>query len=498
MMMMEGRRRGRRGSARTLLPMRSATRPLSSTVSCWYCDFKFSALNEPLFRFGRRFSRYLRVWFSMGVGFSLAAVLGVSIIILCEFARAPLVFAGKAQPGYFLSGLSILITGLNISLPSMGYLCISSIIGVIVHELGHGLAAASEGVQVEYIAVFLAMLFPGALVAFNHTSLEVLPDMASLRIYCAGIWHNAVFCAVCTLALLLLPLILSPLYIHGESPMVLDVPSESPLYGSLSPYDVIFSLDGFRIHTAEEWKQMIAMLTEQTHLVTSGGSSGIDVEKGYCVPHSLIKQSNHVQFERNQTYCPNDLIAFASVTCLDVSKYSDGGNKNNHQNTRENIHCLDPKDVIKLKRCAHSVQIPRNGSGCLCSEVERCLKPVQLPGLGWVEITYSSLDCNNHMRSLFSDDKHSSFREKSCLQTFVFVGDLMSIAHSIRLTSYQPRWLIYSAANIPSLLEKLFTSAFHVSIVLALLNSLPGSFCSLSFVLFFASEMQIFFPLPVS
>ncbi|KAK4384068.1 Membrane-bound transcription factor site-2 protease [Sesamum angolense] len=228
MMMMEGRRRGRRGSARTLLPMRSATRPLSSTVSCWYCDFKFSALNEPLFRFGRRFSRYLRVWFSMGVGFSLAAVLGVSIIILCEFARAPLVFAGKAQPGYFLSGLSI----------CMGYLCISSIIGVIV---GHGLAAASEGVQVEYIAVFLAMLFPGALVAFNHTSLEVLPDMASLRIYCAGIWHNAV---------------------------VLDVPSESPLYGSLSPYDVIFSLDGFRIHTAEEWKQMIAMLTEQTHLVT--------------------------------------------------------------------------------------------------------------------------------------------------------------------------------------------------------------------------------------
>ncbi|KAL0358548.1 UNVERIFIED_CONTAM: Membrane-bound transcription factor site-2 protease [Sesamum angustifolium] len=290
------------------------------------------------------------------------------------------------------------------------------------------------------------MLFPGALVAFNHTSLEVLPDMASLRIYCAGIWHNAV---------------------------VLDVPSESPLYGSLSPYDVIFSLDGFRIHTAEEWKQMIAMLTEQTHLVTSGGSSGIDVEKGYCVPHSLIKQSNHVQFERNQTYCPNDLIAFASVTCLDVSKYSDGGNKNNHQNTRENIHCLDPKDVIKLKRCAHSVQIPRNGSGCLCSEVERCLKPVQLPGLGWVEITYSSLDCHNHMRSLFSDDKHSSFREKSCLQTFVFVGDLMSIAHSIRLTSYQPRWLIYSAANIPSLLEKLFASAFHVSVVLALLNSLP-------------------------
>lgn len=49
----------------------------------------------------------------------------------------------------------------------------------------------SEGVQIEYIALFFALVFPGALVAFNDASLQLLPGVASLRIYCAGIWHNA-------------------------------------------------------------------------------------------------------------------------------------------------------------------------------------------------------------------------------------------------------------------------------------------------------------------
>nr|GMC95819.1 membrane-bound transcription factor site-2 protease homolog isoform X1 [Ipomoea batatas] len=56
---MEGRRvrkSGRGQSNQTLLPLRA--RRLSNTISCWYCDLKFSMLNEPLFLFGRRHSRY--------------------------------------------------------------------------------------------------------------------------------------------------------------------------------------------------------------------------------------------------------------------------------------------------------------------------------------------------------------------------------------------------------------------------------------------------------
>lgn len=44
----------------------------------------------------------------------------------------------------------------------------------------------------EYIAVFIAAIFPGGLVAFDDDLLQSLPSFNALRIYCAGIWHNAV------------------------------------------------------------------------------------------------------------------------------------------------------------------------------------------------------------------------------------------------------------------------------------------------------------------
>ena len=50
---------------------------------------------------------------------------------------------------------------------------------------------SSEGIQMEYIAIFIAVLFPGALVAFNSDLLQALPHFTILRVYC-GIWHNAV------------------------------------------------------------------------------------------------------------------------------------------------------------------------------------------------------------------------------------------------------------------------------------------------------------------
>lgn len=57
--------------------------------------------------------------------------------------------------------------------------------------IGTPFLVSSEGIQMEYTAVFIAVLFPGALVAFNHELLQALPRIAALRIYCAGIWHNA-------------------------------------------------------------------------------------------------------------------------------------------------------------------------------------------------------------------------------------------------------------------------------------------------------------------
>uniref|UniRef100_M1BEW8 Protease m50 membrane-bound transcription factor site 2 protease n=1 Tax=Solanum tuberosum TaxID=4113 RepID=M1BEW8_SOLTU len=249
---MEGRRVRRFGrwrSNQTLLPVR--VNRLSNAVSCWYCDCKSSILNEPLFGFGRKYSRlqvfehqladsiesafhirriayyhlvlplslhfnsefchlrrwsssspiqiqlwFLKTWFSMGVGFSLAVLFAVTmgeyqttLDLKAVGANRRTVDGPTVRPvnrrlasergfwgldprtrttargltyalsspdvrivnvtygSYFPPWIGRLqktqqISGLTISVADIGYLCMSSFISVSVHELGHALAAA--------------------------------------------------------------------------------------------------------------------------------------------------------------------------------------------------------------------------------------------------------------------------------------------------------------------------------------------------------------------
>ncbi|XP_024951160.2 membrane-bound transcription factor site-2 protease homolog isoform X3 [Citrus sinensis] len=457
-----GRRRRRQSS---LLPV-GATAPeynTAYTVSCCYCDFKIRALNDALSRFGRRHAAWLRVWFSIGVGFSLTLLLALSFLLVWNlFAQRN----SNDAAFFFLFGFS----------PS--YLCMN----LAMLQLLPG--ESSEGVQVEYIAVFFAVLFPGALVAFNQDLLQSLPRFTVLRVYCAGIWHNAACCAVCGMLLFLMPLILFPFYKQCEGTMVLDVPSTSPLSGYLSPGDVIVSLDGIHIHNEQDWMEMAALLDKYTPQNSSHskypGLRAADGRKGYCVSNYMIEESKKIQLLDNQSACPNDFIAFVTVQCFDISISVNVSSEGDQLNKLENVYCLNANDIVKLKKCGDGwVTSSTNGSHCVCSKEESCLTPVQLPGLAWVEITYSrpySLECKQLSRSSVSDTRTTDFTDPHCGGTFVFFGDVIFMAQSVSLTQYQPRWASSFGAYLPNILRKSLICLFHVSLTLALLNSLPAYF----------------------
>ncbi|KFK28661.1 hypothetical protein AALP_AA7G029200 [Arabis alpina] len=428
----------------------------NESSSCCYCDFKISLFNEPIYRLGRRFSVVLKLWFSIGLGFGIASLILVTIFLLLQFHTNP--FSNLLASSLFGFNPSM-----RLSFSSIVYVLVSTVITVSVHELGHALAAASEGIQMEYIAVFVAAVFPGGLVAFDNDVLESLPSFNALRVYCAGIWHNAVLCVLCAFGLFLLPVMLSPFYKHGESLTVVDVPSVSPLFGYLSPGDVIMSLDGIRVHKPSEWLELAAILEKQSSETSNaslylGGSRRFHHGKGYCVPMSVIEEGFKAKMVENRFVCPGDLTAFLPVPCSNAA-------------SREDSVCLDAKDIVKLNKCGDgwvTTSDTDNKSDCVCSQGELCLHAVQSPGVSWTEITYkktSSQDCS----SLGVD-----FNTSNCLGTFVFVGDLIAMSHSVYLTAYQPRWLInFFGKSFPDILEKSLTCTFHVSLALVLLNSLP-------------------------
>ncbi|XP_058101061.1 membrane-bound transcription factor site-2 protease homolog isoform X2 [Magnolia sinica] len=450
---MAGGRWRRSARAQTLLPLR--TTHLSHTTSCWYCDFKISTFNELLFSLGRKHARFLRVWFAIGVGFSIIALIGATVILLKESVGALYVHNGNASTG-MLFGLSPLVPGLRISITDAGYMIISTLISIAVHEFGHAVAAASEGMHIEYIAIFLAILFPGALVAFNYELLQSLPPFTALRIYCAGIWHNAV---------------------------VLSVSPKSPLSGSLSYGDLIVSLDGSHIHNPQEWIEKMVLMDDQTvkgsdNLEDSRSVQAFSSRKGYCVPSYWVEESRKVQPLDEWFACPGELMAFKSWPCLGLS-LTDSIHRSD-QNLTGSMHCLPAKDVVKLKKCGDGWKTTgTNSSSCPCSQDETCLSPLQKPGLTWVEITYSSpysSKCSHPDRTLSADFENRESRSTDCGGTFVFVGDVLSEAHSVQLTAYRPRWEFNLGLHLPNMLEKMLAYTYHVSATLALLNSLPVFF----------------------
>ncbi|KAL9239672.1 hypothetical protein vseg_013974 [Gypsophila vaccaria] len=457
---MEGRRYRRQGRRRgeTLLPLRSTN--FTNTLSCWYCDLKITRFNEPIYKFGQHYNRFLRVWFTVGTGFSLSLLVGVTMVLIWEsLTTSWLTLESNKLSELFdssLFGVNPWALRFKMSLADLGYVVIATIISVVVHEFGHATAAASEGIQLEYIAIFLAILFPGALVAFNYELLYSKPRSTALRIYCAGIWHNAVCCATCGLALLMFPFLLSPLYTHRVGPMVTYVSPSSPLSGYLSPGDVIVSLEGTKIFGAIDWMEMANSLEKQS-MVNSDFEDMkryLTNKRTYCAPKSLVENREKLFSASNQSACPAEHVAFVSVPCFDLKARS------------ETIgYCLSSADAVSLKSCG---TLGMSESTCICSENELCLSPLQEPGVVWAEITYQN-PYNRHCNSTTSDVSV----EENCQKSFLYVGDASSLAHSVRLTSYQPRFSFPFGAYIPDLLEKICVWTFQVSLALALLNSLP-------------------------
>ncbi|KAL4204940.1 hypothetical protein AMTRI_Chr01g134710 [Amborella trichopoda] len=474
-----GRNR-RNGRSHTVLF--SYRRPSHSCSLC-YCDYKIFTFNDVLFSFGHKHARFLRLWFSIGVVFSFITLMGVVTVLLCQstLSMYSLNLLIKNVSADWSFGFASLVPGSSTSFAGAGYILCATFISVATHEIGHALAAASVGVRIEYIALFLAVIFPGALIALDYDLLKSLPRCTTLRIYCAGIWHNALCCAVSWLALFFLPSVLYPLYLHGEHPMVLSVFPSSPLFGYLTHGDVILSVDGSSIHDPQEWMEKMAgmdFLTLQNLRVLESsrnsreGSLAIDQGKGYCIPSLWLGENKKIPLVADQLACPEETAPFLEIPCFSSSSF------NLSSNDTMIGECLIAKDVVKFKSCVHKENVENHKSICSCSQDEVCMSPIQMPGSMWVEITYSNpLGCSSRElagRNMSLDSSwYSGSDSSSCMGHFVFIGDTGGAARSVQLTSYQPRWRFLFSCYLPDALEKLLLSTFYVSATLGLLNSMP-------------------------
>uniref|UniRef100_A0A0E0N046 Endopeptidase S2P n=1 Tax=Oryza rufipogon TaxID=4529 RepID=A0A0E0N046_ORYRU len=415
----------RRGRAPPVLPSSAAARRAEHSVSCWYCDCKIYSFNDIIFNLGWRYAsgRSFSTWLQ-----------NLLVTTICPF-----IF--QLLTSTIQHALNLLqASSFGISIMDIAAIIASTVFSIAFHEFGHAVAAARS-------------LF---------ADLHFLRDVLHL-------------CGVCVIMALLLPVVLYPLFVTGGL-MITGVPEASPLSGYLSAHNFILSVDGLNITRADEWMKMltqdnVVQISSRDLLEGSEGYRATGSRKGYCVPNSWMDASKNLWQINDKLSCPDDLVAFQRMSEKGIGKKE-----------VEDKYCLIAKDVVKLKKCGNGWRGAEDGrSNFACLEDEYCLVPVLGPGISWIEISYArpySLECLQKERnSSLLHDGNNNPGLGPCQGTFVYAGDLLSAAHSIKLSSYRPRWpLLLFIADVPRILQDGLSCLFRVSAALAVVNCLPVYF----------------------
>jgi len=141
--------------------------------------------------------------------------------------------------------------GINPYLP-IAYGWIALFVGMVVHEVAHGVQARVAGVPVKFVGIILLVFLPiGAFVELDDKELEESGLKKSAKALAAGPGTNFIT-AVASLILLLL--IVSSLQPVVDGVLITQMNMEGPAYRSgIRPGDIITSVNGQNVSTIESF-----------------------------------------------------------------------------------------------------------------------------------------------------------------------------------------------------------------------------------------------------
>ena len=220
--------------------------------------------------------RFWRAWGNFGVGIALVVMIGSFLLV--GFAAVQAVT--NPQPTALNEPRNVLaIPGVNQFLPLSAAIEIVAglVIGLVVHEGGHGLMCRVEEIDIESLGLaFLAFIPVGAFVEPDEDSRRRASRGGQTRMFAAGVTNNF---AVTVLAFALL---FGP--VAGSISVVAGVPVGGVLPGSaageagLERGDVVTSVNGVNVSGSAEFDAALAGTDART--VQVGLKRGATVEVG--------------------------------------------------------------------------------------------------------------------------------------------------------------------------------------------------------------------------
>lgn len=214
--------------------------------------------------------------------------------------------------------------GINLPLSEIFYYSLTLISCSIIHELGHALSAVSENVHVVDVGANLWFILPVAIINLSTERFNSLSNEKSLKILCAGIWHNLVQTFIAFLLYNSLPFIFSSFFLVNSGVTVTEITKLSPLAGNhgLNVGNTITNINDCKIFDENSWFDCIekanrhkaAFCIHSSHIHTLDESIPLKHLENGNLECCDEKQANNICFEYLDS--SDGILEIPSHACL--------------------------------------------------------------------------------------------------------------------------------------------------------------------------------------
>jgi membrane-associated protease RseP (regulator of RpoE activity) len=185
-----------------------------------------------------RFRRFWTVAADVGIALAAIAMAGIVILLVIDAILSLRLNPSTAPPVNEALGLP----GINPIIP-IGYGILALVVGVVLHELAHGVVARSQGIGVKSLGILWCVIPVGAFVEQDDADMNAASRRKRDRVAAAGVLANFGLTVLFFVALSLL--IASSVQPNANGVGIALVESNTPAANAtLAPGDIIVSING--------------------------------------------------------------------------------------------------------------------------------------------------------------------------------------------------------------------------------------------------------------
>ncbi|MFB6087459.1 MAG: site-2 protease family protein [Haloarculaceae archaeon] len=231
--------------------------------------------------------RFWRAWGNLGVGIALVVMVGTFVAVLQSAVQA--VQQPAATPVQSPQNV-LVIPGLNDFLPlaAAPEIVLGLLVGLVVHEGGHGLLCRVEDIDIESMGLALISFVPmGAFVEPSEESRNRASRGSQTRMFAAGVTNNF-FVAFLAFALLFGP-VAGSIAVASGVPVGNTLPGSSAAAAGIGHGDRITGVAGAPVTNATDLERALDRSPDRRIPVELDGESTVTVKRRLLVTRNVPK-----------------------------------------------------------------------------------------------------------------------------------------------------------------------------------------------------------------